>query len=67
VRSDENKNPYELKEIPIYNGDNLEYLSFDETVKPSKKEPLTIKSIFELEQIFKQFFINIKDSKFGLH
>ncbi|CEL24110.1 hypothetical protein [Methanobacterium formicicum] len=63
VRSDENKNPNELKEIPIYKEDKLEYLSFDETVKRSKKEPVTIKSIFEFEQIFKQFFINIKDSK----
>jgi len=63
VRNGENKNPNELNEIHIYNGDKLEYLSFNEIVKPSKNEPLKLTNIFEFEQIFKQFFINVKDSK----
>jgi len=55
VRNGENKNPNELNEIHIYNGDKLEYLSFNEIVKPSKNEPLKLTNIFEFEQIFKQF------------
>jgi CRISPR-associated protein Csh1 len=63
VRNEENKNTNELNKISLYKGDKLEYLSFNETVKPSKNEHPVITNIFEFEQIFKQYFINIRDSK----
>lgn len=65
VRSEEDKMQKGLsKEISLYDNENrLEYLSFNETVNPSDKEVKNIKNIFEFEYIFKQFFINIKDSK----
>lgn len=62
VRTEENKTQEGLSKISLYNGDKMEYLAFNENVKPSKYEPAVIKSIFDFESIFKQFFINIKDS-----
>ena len=65
VRSEKDKMQKGLSEkISLYDGENrFEYLSFNETINPSDKEVKNIKNIFEFEYIFKQFFINIKDSK----
>lgn len=64
VRTEENKTQEGLSKVSLYNNGKMEYLSFNENVEPSKYEPDVIKSIFNFESIFKQFFINIKDSNF---
>lgn len=62
VRTEENKTQTGLNKIHLYNDGKMEYLSSDENVEPSKYEPNAIESIFDFEQIFKQFFINVNDS-----
>ncbi|MCE7699994.1 MAG: hypothetical protein K8E24_014625, partial [Methanobacterium paludis] len=64
-RSEKDKKKDGISEIKLYNSYNeMNYLSFTGSIKLSEKEPKIIKSIFDFESIFKQFFINIKDGKF---
>lgn len=64
VRSKEDKKEKGLsKKISLYDKNEFVYLSLDETIKPSTNEISVITNIFEFEYIFKQFFINVKDSK----
>jgi len=51
-----------FENIKLYQSDKLAYLP-NGHFKKGKKEKSEIKSIFDLEFIFKQFFINIKDEK----
>lgn len=64
VRSEGDKKEKGLSQkISLYDKNEFVYLSFDEKIKPSTNEITVIKNIFEFEYIFKQFFINVKDSK----
>lgn len=51
-----------FENINLYENDRLPYL-FNEYLKKGKYDKSEIRSIFDLEIIFKQFFINIKDEK----
>jgi CRISPR-associated protein Csh1 len=64
VRSEEDKTKEGISKINLYSNEKMNYLSFAGSIKISNKEPQYIQSIFDFEPIFKQFFVNIKDSKF---
>ncbi|QUH23986.1 hypothetical protein HYG87_09565 [Methanobacterium alkalithermotolerans] len=63
----ENYNAYraKFKNINLYENNKLPYL-LDQPFKKGKNEKSEIKDIFDLEFIFKQFFIKIEDEKIDL-
>jgi CRISPR-associated protein Csh1 len=63
VRSGETNDHWFDESIKLYEDKKLGYLLFEGNLEPSEKEPHDIKNIFQFEYLFKQFFINVKESK----